>query len=126
MYRETTPACDRYGTRTWDLRISSPAAKLDHADVLTNILSYSPALTWRDVQHVIVRSARPAPGGVPLERGGWVTNKAGLTVSRFFGFGLMDAGKMVYFAKHWTKVPEQRKCKIEGKDKNRFYFYSSL
>jgi len=69
---------------------------------------------------VIVRSARPAPGGVPLERGGWVTNKADLTVSRFFGFGLMDAGKMVYLAEHWTKVPEQRRCEMKGEDENRF------
>ena len=49
-----------------------------------------------------------------------MTNKAGLTVSRFFGFGLMDAGKMVYLAEHWTKVPEQRRCEIKGEDENRF------
>ena len=83
---------------------------------------YSPSLTWRDVQHVIARSARPAPGGVPLERGGWVTNNASLAVSKFFGFGLMDAGKMVYLAKRWKRVPPQVRCEEKGQDKNRFVF----
>ena len=80
----------------------------------------SPSLTWRDVQHVIVRSARPAPGGVLLANGLWVKNKAGLAVSRFYGFGLMDAGKMVHLAKQWNTVPEQRICEIRGNDSNRF------
>ena len=69
---------------------------------------------------MIARSARPAPGGVPLERGDWKTTKAGLAVSKFFGFGLMDAGKMVHLAKRWNKVPEQLRCEIKGHDKNRF------
>ena len=85
-------------------------------------LSYSPSLTWRDVQHVIVRSARPAPGGDPLDGAYWVKNKGGLVVSRFFGFGLMDAGKMVHLAKHWNRVPEQKKCEIKSQDQNRFAF----
>ena len=79
----------------------------------------SPSLTWRDVQHVIVRSARSAPGGVPLANGFWVKNKAGLAVSKFYGFGLMDAGKMVQLAKYWRTVPQQRTCEIKGTDNNR-------
>ncbi|XP_067040624.1 proprotein convertase subtilisin/kexin type 4-like [Acropora muricata] len=82
-------------------------------------LESNPSLTWRDVQHVIVRSARPAPGGVLLANGLWVKNKAGLAVSRFYGFGLMDAGKMVHLAKQWNTVPEQRICEIRGNDSNR-------
>lgn len=95
-------------------------------DQIIYMLSYSPALTWRDVQHVIVRSARPAPGGVPLEGGGWVTNKAGLNVSRFFGFGLMDAGEMVHLAKYWTTVPRQLRCEIKSQAENRFDFRGLL
>ena len=71
---------------------------------------------------MIVRSARPAPGGVPLERGAWVINKAGLAVSKFFGFGLMDGGEMVHLAKQWNTVPLQRKCVIKSQDQNRFVF----
>lgn len=85
-------------------------------------LLYSPSLSWRDVQHVIVRSARPAPGRVLLERGDWVKNKAGLVVSKFFGFGLMDAGKMVHLAEQWSTVPKQQRCVIRGQDQNRFAF----
>lgn len=79
----------------------------------------SPLLTWRDVQHIIVRSARPAPGGVPLANGFWVKNKAGLAVSKFYGFGLMDAAEMVHLAKHWRTVPQQRTCEVDGIDNNR-------
>lgn len=81
-------------------------------------------MTWRDVQHIIVYSARPAPGirGVGekhLKGGEWVKNKAGLYVSKFYGFGLMDASRMVSLAKNWTKVPPQDKCEIEGNEKNK-------
>ncbi|CAH3171145.1 unnamed protein product [Porites lobata] len=82
-------------------------------------LEANPSLTWRDVQHVIVRSARPAPGRVPLANGFWVKNKAGLAVSKFYGFGLMDAEKMVQLAKRWNTVPEQRTCEVSGTDTNR-------
>jgi len=82
-------------------------------------LEANPDLTWRDVQHVIARSARPAPGGVPLENGEWVRNKAGLTFSKSYGFGLMDAGKMVHLTKHWRTVPQQRRCEFKGQDENR-------
>ena len=84
----------------------------------------SPSLTWRDVQHVIVRSARPAPGRVPLANGFWVKNKAGLAVSKFYGFGLMDAGKMVQLAKRWNTVPEQRTCEVSGTDTNRYLIFT--
>ena len=71
------------------------------------------------MQHIVAYSARPAPGGVTLKRGYWQRNKAGLYVSKFYGFGLMDAGKMVSLAKKWTTVPQQLKCEIEGSDKNK-------
>ena len=74
------------------------------------------------MQHVIARSARSAPGGVRLEGGDWITNNASLAVSKYYGFGLMDAGKMVYLAKHWNRVPQQLRCEIKGQDENRFEF----
>ncbi|PFX13058.1 furin-like isoform X2 [Stylophora pistillata] len=77
-------------------------------------------LTWRDVQHIIVQSARPAPGvaGVLLKRGHWIENKAGLFVSKVYGFGLMDAGRMVSLAKNWTRVSPQERCEIKSNDTN--------
>ena len=32
----------------------------------------------------------------------WQTNKAGHKVSHHYGFGLLDAGRAVYAAKHWV------------------------
>ena len=49
-------------------------------------------------------------------------NKADLVVSKFFGFGLMDAGKMVHLAEQWRRVPEQQRCVIRSQDQNRFAF----
>ena len=93
--------------------------------LLTFVFSFSPYLSWRDVQHVIANSARRAPGipgtaGIPLKQGDWVQNKAGFYVSKFYGFGLMDAGKMVDLAKQWKTVPPQRRCELKGQDENRF------
>ena len=51
-----------------------------------------------------------------------MTNNASLAVSKFFGFGLMDAGMMVYLAKSWKRVPPQVRCEVTGRDKNRFVF----
>ena len=50
-------------------------------------------------------------------------NKVGLLVSKFYGFGLMDAGKLVYFAKQWKRVPQQQRCEIEGQVQNRLEFF---
>ena len=46
-------------------------------------------------------------------------NKAGLHVSKFYGFGLMDADKMVSLARDWKPVPPQLRCEIRGSDENK-------
>eukprot|EP00092_Neocalanus_flemingeri_P010643 GFUD01011465.1.p1 GENE.GFUD01011465.1~~GFUD01011465.1.p1 ORF type:complete len:777 (+),score=122.67 GFUD01011465.1:174-2504(+) len=84
---------------------SSPMA----AGIIALILEANPSLNWRDVQHIVVRSARHAN----LKADDWNTNGAGYNVSHAFGFGLMDAGLMVKKALVWKKVPEQQKCEVE-------------
>uniref|UniRef100_A0A0R3RT93 P/Homo B domain-containing protein n=1 Tax=Elaeophora elaphi TaxID=1147741 RepID=A0A0R3RT93_9BILA len=76
------------------------------AGIVALTLEANPKLTWRDMQHIVVRTARP----LNLRAGDWVTNGVGKKVSHSFGFGLMDAGAMVRLASNWTTVPEQRKC----------------
>ncbi|XP_021944042.1 furin-like protease 1, isoforms 1/1-X/2 isoform X2 [Folsomia candida] len=73
-------------------------------------------LTWRDMQHIVVRTARPNNLIAP----DWSTNGVGLNVSHSFGYGLMDAGAMVKLSRKWKPVPEQNKCEIKAKqlDKN--------
>ncbi|KAG7300217.1 hypothetical protein JYU34_015779 [Plutella xylostella] len=66
-------------------------------------------LTWRDMQHIVVRTARPER----LSSGGeWRVNGVGRNVSHSFGYGLLDAGGMVRLARAWRTVPAQRKCEL--------------
>ncbi|KAJ2949506.1 hypothetical protein O0L34_g15428 [Tuta absoluta] len=66
-------------------------------------------LTWRDMQHIVVRTARPER----LSMGGeWHVNGVGRNVSHSFGYGLLDAAGMVRLAKTWRSVPPQRRCEL--------------
>ncbi|KAG9352289.1 hypothetical protein JZ751_020702 [Albula glossodonta] len=65
-----------------------------------------PLITWRDVQHLLVKTSRPAH----LKANDWKTNAAGHRVSHLYGFGLVDAEAMVVEAKKWRSVPVQHTC----------------
>ncbi|XP_075238401.1 furin-like protease 1 isoform X2 [Lycorma delicatula] len=65
-------------------------------------------LTWRDMQHIVVATAKPAN----LKASDWTTNGVGRNVSHSFGYGLMDAEAMVKLARKWRTVPEQHKCEV--------------
>ena len=80
---------------------SSPMA----AGIIALVLEAKPSLTWRDVQHIIVRTAKRAN----LKAEDWRTNGAGYNVSHAFGFGLMDAGEMVKLARRWETVGQQER-----------------
>jgi len=84
---------------------SSPMA----AGIIALVLEANPLLTWRDVQHIVVRSAKKAN----LVADDWKTNGAGFNISHAFGFGLMDAGRMVEMAEKWKLAPPQQKCSEE-------------
>ncbi|XP_071515735.1 furin-like protease 1 isoform X3 [Panulirus ornatus] len=67
-------------------------------------------MTWRDMQHIVVRTARPEN----LEAPDWHINGVGRHVSHRFGYGLMDSYAMVQLAKNWTSVPTQRTCEVDA------------
>lgn len=67
-------------------------------------------LTWRDMQHIVVRTAKPAN----LHTSDWQQNGVGRNVSHSFGYGLMDADAMVALAKRWTTVPQQKTCMVRA------------
>ncbi|XP_071636187.1 furin-like protease kpc-1 isoform X1 [Temnothorax longispinosus] len=67
-------------------------------------------LTWRDMQHIVVRTAKPAN----LQAPDWVVNGVGRNVSHSFGYGLMDATAMVRLARRWRTVPEQHRCEVSA------------
>ena len=65
-------------------------------------------LTWRDVQHIVVRTSNYRPLS---EESGWQMNGMRRYYSHKFGYGLMDAGKMVSLALKWpSSVEEQKRC----------------
>ncbi|XP_032146778.1 proprotein convertase subtilisin/kexin type 5 isoform X1 [Sapajus apella] len=82
------------------------------AGIIALALEANPFLTWRDVQHVIVRTSRAGH----LNANDWKTNAAGFKVSHLYGFGLMDAEAMVMEAEKWTTVPRQHVC-VESTDR---------
>ncbi|XP_020565544.1 proprotein convertase subtilisin/kexin type 4-like [Oryzias latipes] len=79
------------------------------AGILALALEVNPALTWRDVQHLIANTAKiPDP-----EEPGWSINAAGYHVHHRYGFGVLDAGLLVQQAALFQKVGRQRTCTQE-------------
>ncbi|XP_069558256.1 furin-like protease kpc-1 [Brachyistius frenatus] len=76
------------------------------AGILALALEVNPELTWRDVQHLIARTAKIPDPAEP----GWSINTAGYHVHHRYGFGLLDAGLMVQQAAHLRTAAPQRKC----------------
>ncbi len=82
---------------------SSAAAPLA-AGAVALMLEANPSLTWRDVQHVLVNSARRNDPGNPS----WEKNGFGHDISYDYGFGAIDARNSALLADCWINVgPEQ-------------------
>uniref|UniRef100_A0A8C9RJV6 P/Homo B domain-containing protein n=2 Tax=Scleropages formosus TaxID=113540 RepID=A0A8C9RJV6_SCLFO len=79
------------------------------AGVFALVLEANPDLTWRDIQHLITKTAQ-IPN--PMEPG-WSMNAAGYHIHDRYGFGLLDAGLMVQQALYFKSVPPQRNCSQE-------------
>ncbi|XP_021348494.1 furin-like protease kpc-1 isoform X2 [Mizuhopecten yessoensis] len=85
------------------------------AGICALALQANPSLTWRDLQHIVVMTAKRGN----LRADDWTYNGVNRSVSHSFGFGLMDAGAMVRLAKNWTTVPPQNICEIRLQERNR-------
>jgi subtilisin family serine protease/subtilisin-like proprotein convertase family protein len=81
--------------------------------VIALILEANPALTWRDVKHILASTARQidaarAAVNVTLSNGsyvaesGWTTNAAGFKFHNWYGFGMVDASAAVNMARAYT------------------------
>ncbi|VDD91762.1 unnamed protein product [Enterobius vermicularis] len=95
--------CTRTHTGT---SASAPMA----AGIIALALEANPNLTWRDMQHLVLRTANPTP---LLKNPGWSKNGVGRYISNQFGYGLMDAAALVKLARMWRTVPEQHMCTYE-------------
>ncbi len=82
---------------------TSAAAPLA-AGVVALLLEARPDLSWRDVQHILVRSARM----IDETDGAWEFNGAGRMVHERYGFGAIDAGAALTIAQDWQTVGDER------------------
>ncbi|XP_015507109.1 proprotein convertase subtilisin/kexin type 4 isoform X2 [Parus major] len=80
------------------------------AGMVALALEANPALTWRDLQHLIVRASKPAH----LQAEDWAENGVGRRVSHYYGYGLLDAGLLVQAATTWTGTRPQEKCSVQA------------
>ncbi|XP_032296891.1 proprotein convertase subtilisin/kexin type 4 isoform X2 [Coturnix japonica] len=115
---------------------SSASAPLA-AGMIALALEANPALTWRDVQHLVVRASRPAH----LQAEDWAVNGVGrkgesvavgfmqtqpskqwgsraplshIPVSHYYGYGLLDAALLVELAQAWAGTRPQMRCSIKA------------
>ncbi|KAL7976115.1 hypothetical protein Chor_008363 [Crotalus horridus] len=79
------------------------------AGLIALALEANPALTWRDMQHLVVRASSPAH----LQADDWAVNGAGRKVSHYYGYGLLDGGALVEMARRWQRSWPQRKCFLQ-------------
>uniref|UniRef100_A0A3Q2FDF8 Proprotein convertase subtilisin/kexin type 5b n=1 Tax=Cyprinodon variegatus TaxID=28743 RepID=A0A3Q2FDF8_CYPVA len=98
--------------RCTDSHTGTSASAPMAAAIIALALEANPLLTWRDVQHIIVKTSRAGHLSAP----DWKTNGAGYNVSHLYGFGLMDAEAMVKEAEQWKQVPAQHVC-VETADR---------
>ncbi|XP_010125212.1 PREDICTED: proprotein convertase subtilisin/kexin type 4 [Chlamydotis macqueenii] len=80
------------------------------AGMIALALEANPALTWRDLQHLVVRASKPTH----LQAEDWAVNGVGRKVSHHYGYGLLDAGLLVEMAKVWTGTRPQRRCSVKA------------
>ncbi|XP_011819497.1 PREDICTED: proprotein convertase subtilisin/kexin type 4 [Colobus angolensis palliatus] len=78
------------------------------AGMIALALEANPFLTWRDMQHLVVRASKPAH----LQAEDWRTNGVGRQVSHHYGYGLLDAGLLVDTGRTWLPTQPQRKCAV--------------
>jgi len=76
------------------------AASPHAAGVVALVLEANPDLTWRDVQHIFVQSARKNDPG----HSSWRINGAGRDINYYYGFGAVDAEAAVTLAETWENV----------------------
>uniref|UniRef100_A0A8D2JB89 P/Homo B domain-containing protein n=1 Tax=Varanus komodoensis TaxID=61221 RepID=A0A8D2JB89_VARKO len=80
------------------------------AGMIALALEANPKLTWRDMQHLVVRASHPAH----LQADDWAVNGVGRKVSHYYGYGLLNAAMLVDLAKKWDTTKPQKKCYIKA------------
>ncbi|VDP10878.1 unnamed protein product [Soboliphyme baturini] len=84
------------------------------AGIFALVLEANPNITWRDMQHLVVRTSNPAP---LLRNSGWRRNGVGRYVNNKFGYGIIDAEALVKLAQRWKTLPEKYICTYNARMK---------
>jgi len=87
---------DIFGKCTRGFSGTSAAAPVA-AGAVALVLQANPCLSWRDIQHIVIRAA--TPHGDDSHR-----NAAGLSYSITFGFGVLNTTRMTELAESWVPV----------------------
>ncbi|XP_069188045.1 neuroendocrine convertase 2 [Procambarus clarkii] len=104
---------DTGGVCTESFRGSSVSAAMV-AGACALALDANPNLRWRDMQHLMVRAATPH-NPLPAQ---WKKNGAGISYSHYFGFGSLNAGRMVDMARKWKSAPPAFRCHMHAPHHN--------
>lgn len=95
---------------TNDFGMTSGAAP-QVSGVVALMLEANPDLGWRDVQEILITTARRIS---PTDKD-WKKNGAGLFFNHKFGAGLVDASAAVAAAASWTKLPAATTATVSKK-----------
>ncbi|XP_063422618.1 neuroendocrine convertase 1-like isoform X2 [Mytilus trossulus] len=96
------------GRTTLNFNQNSAAAPMVSGAVAL-ALSANSALTYRDIMHLLVQTSR-SDFQDQTYQSKFFTNAANIKVSSYFGFGLLDIGKLVDRSKTWSNVPPRETC----------------
>lgn len=82
------------------------------AGIAALMIEANPALSWRDVQEILIRTAVKNDAG----DSGWSTNAAGFHFNHKYGAGLINAGAAVGLAEGWLSLSamESRSVAVSG------------
>jgi len=83
------------------------------AGVFALVLEANPSLGYRDLMHIITRTAK-----IPNleDKQGWIINGANYHVNEKYGFGVLDAAQMIQEAQGWENVPPRQECTVYKKE----------
>ena len=83
------------------LLLGSLPLRYRQSEIITilTLITYSPALSWRDMQHIIVQTAIP----IDIEDSDWSATGGGFRFNHKYGFGKLDAYRIVELAKGWHR-----------------------
>ena len=94
---------DNPGDCTGSFGGTSSAAPLV-SGIIALVLEENPELSWRDVQHILVKSAQQND---PADTD-WQVNSAGLKINHKYGFGRIHAAHAVRLARQWNSVSHEK------------------